>query len=270
MPPAYTPSQKSAIASFAELTQASNSVAARILKQHAWNVERSVDAFFQGSTGSNSTSSAIASALNKQFDSIRDAPAENPDGIGVEGSMEYLGALGVALDEVVVLAIFELLQSPVMGEFTREGFVNGWRSVGADSISKQKAHVTHLRETTMVQDSAYFKKVYKHTFLIARTPGQKAVPLEVATEYWRLLFSSSTACVWRTPNTPWLDWWLEYLEARWNKTVNRDMWDMTYAFALKSLDDETMNWWDENGAWPGVLDDFVIFVKEKRGEQTGA
>lgn len=37
-------------------------------------------------------------------------------------------------------------------------------------------------------------------------------------------------------------------------------------FALKSLDDESLGWWSEDGAWPGVLDEFVAFVAEKRAE----
>lgn len=43
--------------------------------------------------------------------------------------MRYLGDINVELDEVTCLAIAELLKSPTMGEFTREGFLNGWRSV---------------------------------------------------------------------------------------------------------------------------------------------
>ena len=56
-----------------------------------------------------------------------DNPAEEPDKIGIEGSMQYLMDLGVKLDEVVVLAILTELAAPTMGEFTREGFVNGWQ-----------------------------------------------------------------------------------------------------------------------------------------------
>jgi DCN1-like protein 1/2 len=44
--------------------------------------------------------------------------------------MKYLGDIQVQLDEVACLGIAELLQSPSMGEFTREGFLNGWRRVG--------------------------------------------------------------------------------------------------------------------------------------------
>ena len=54
--------------------------------------------------------------------------AEEPNKIGIEGSMRYLTDLGVKLDEVVVLAILTELGAPTMGEFTREGFVSGWQN----------------------------------------------------------------------------------------------------------------------------------------------
>ena len=42
------------------------------------------------------------------------------------------------------------------------------------------------------------------------------------------------------------------------------MWDQTGLFVTKSMKDESMSWWSEQGSWPGVIDDFVAFVKEKR------
>jgi DCN1-like protein 1/2 len=58
-----------------------------------------------------------------------DAPENNPDGIGIEGVMNFLGDIQVQLDEVACFGIAELVKSPTMGEFTREGFVEGWRLV---------------------------------------------------------------------------------------------------------------------------------------------
>jgi hypothetical protein len=43
--------------------------------------------------------------------------------------MKYFGDIKVGLEEVVCLAIAELLQSPSVGEFKREEFVNGWKAV---------------------------------------------------------------------------------------------------------------------------------------------
>lgn len=48
--------------------------------------------------------------------------------------MKFLEAIQVQLDEVACLGIAELLKSPSMGEFTRTGFVDGWKSVGYGTI----------------------------------------------------------------------------------------------------------------------------------------
>ncbi|KAH0158299.1 DUF298-domain-containing protein, partial [Aureobasidium melanogenum] len=112
-----------------------------------------------------------------------------------------------------------------------------------------------------------FKSIYKHTFILARQPGQKAVALENATEYWRLLLTSPSL-QWSTPNTPWLDWWIEFLTEKYKKSVNKDMWDQTLVFAEKTLVDEALSFWSEDSAWPGVIDEFVEYVKtDKRGGQ---
>jgi DCN1-like protein 1/2 len=43
--------------------------------------------------------------------------------------MKFLGNIEVQLDEVACLAVFEMCQCPSMGEFTREGFTEGWKKV---------------------------------------------------------------------------------------------------------------------------------------------
>jgi len=44
------------------------------------------------------------------------------------------------------------------------------------------------------------------------------------------------------------------------------MWNQTFEFYLKTLEDETLSFWSEDSAWPGVIDEFVVYVKEKRGD----
>ena len=100
--------------------------------------------FFQGSHGASNTSGSL-SALNRLFDKYRgksvailgrlklikdfsDNPVHEPDTIGVDGSMRYLGDIGVKLDEVVLLAVLTELSAPTMGELTRGGFVEGWKT----------------------------------------------------------------------------------------------------------------------------------------------
>ena len=49
------------------------------------------------------------------------------------------------------------------------------------------------------------------------------------------------------------------------------MWDQTGKFVIKTMEahGENMSWWSEDGAWPGVIDQFVEYVREKRGDQVG-
>ncbi|KAL8777614.1 MAG: hypothetical protein Q9213_007779, partial [Squamulea squamosa] len=170
--PSYTPTQKSAIQQFTGFTHTKESVAAKQLKSHNWNIEQAVDAlvkhlinllreprgsgnifensveeipkgiprimkrkanqylptdrYFQSNNPSKDTSSGIQT-LNKLFDAYRDNPKDEPDKIGVEGSMRYLQDLGLSLEEPVVLAILTELNAPTMGELTRQGFVDGWK-----------------------------------------------------------------------------------------------------------------------------------------------
>lgn len=94
------------------------------------------------------------------------------------------------------------------------------------------------------------------------------MPLENAIIYWRMLFTAPSI-EWKSGSTNWLDLWIEYLEKNWTKTVSKDMWNQTAEFALKSLDDEALSFYSEEGAWPSVIDDFVAWIKGTRGLANG-
>lgn len=49
--------------------------------------------------------------------------------------MEYLMGLGVSIENAGLFVALELLQAPSLGEVTRKGFVDGWRSTGYVCLS---------------------------------------------------------------------------------------------------------------------------------------
>lgn len=114
----------------------------------------------------------------------------------------------------------------------------------------------------MSKDVALFRRIYRHAFLASKESSQKSLPLENAIVYWNLLFSSPGR-LWVSESVDWLRLWIEFLQKNWNKTVNKDMWNQLFEFYLKSLEDEKLTFWSEDGAWPGVIDDFVAYVKPK-------
>ena len=134
----------------------------------------------------------------------------------------------------------------------------------ASTIQKQKEYVANQIQR-LSSDDALFKRVYRHTFICSKEKGAKALPLENAIIYWEILFSSPGK-IWATDSTNWTSIWVEFLNANWTKTVNKDMWNQTFEFHQKSMQDESLSFWSEDGAWPGVIDDFVAYVKAKRGD----
>jgi DCN1-like protein 1/2 len=82
------------------------------------------------------------------------------------------------------------------------------------------------------------------------------------------LTDEKTGFPWVAPSgLDFLPLWLEFLESKWQKAVNRDLWRQTLAFMVKAKEDESLGFWSEESSWPSVIDDFVQWVKvEKRGE----
>ncbi len=183
--------------------------------------------------------------------------------------MRYLQDLGIAIDDIKVLIFSELLSSPSVGELTRQGFVSGWAAHSATTFTTQKALlntlVSQLPQPESRAAGGLFRRVYKHTFKIAVPPGSKSLPLEQATEYWKLLFGKSGAEWKGRGGRPWLQWWIGFSESNWKKAVNRDLWDQVLLFEEKTREDESLGWWSEESAWPGVIDEFVAFVKAEKG-----
>ena len=198
--------------------------------------------------------------------------------------MKYLQDLGADLEGLDALAAHEIVQAPAMGELTRKEFVEGWSGVkyiliqpccqkgrlirhSCDSLEKQKQYLKNVK-TSLSSSLEIFTKVYTHTFQLAKGSGnQKAVPLEMATEYWNLLFTHQLSAVkWSTRSFPWAQWWTEFLTTEWKRSINKDIWNQTLKFAQLTLQDEAMSFWSEEASWPSVIDEFVEWVKkEKRG-----
>jgi DCN1-like protein 1/2 len=135
-----------------------------------------------------------------------------------------------------------------------------------DTIEKQKAFIKNLKRE-LPGNKELFESIYKYSFNIAKTGNSKQASLEQAIAFWELLFNSPlSAITWKSTNTPWLDWWTEFLNTSFKKSVNKDMWNETLKFAKLSLEDEEMSFWTEESSWPSVIDDFVAWVRnEKRG-----
>jgi DCN1-like protein 1/2 len=55
---------------------------------------------------------------------------DEEDKTGVNGTMRYLQDLGLNLESGEILVPLEIVQAPALAEMSKEGFVEGWKSIG--------------------------------------------------------------------------------------------------------------------------------------------
>lgn len=122
-----------------------------------------------------STGQSQAHKLNTLFDKYRTTNDPNQsDSISIDGTIALCADLDVDPEDVVLLAVACELKAPGVGEFTRAGWKDGWRSLSVDSIAGMKNILPRLRRN-LGSDFGYFKKVYMFTFDFARTDGQRSL-----------------------------------------------------------------------------------------------
>lgn len=60
-----------------------------------------------------------------------DDGADDKDQLELESTMGYLSEkLNVSLENAELFVVLELVQAPSVGEITRAGFIDGWKSSG--------------------------------------------------------------------------------------------------------------------------------------------
>ncbi|KAJ2905923.1 uncharacterized protein MKZ38_003711 [Zalerion maritima] len=252
---------------FMTITGASDRMAQRYLKSHSYKLDQAVDSYFEHNPSLERPGVGSKSTLNSLFDTLVPSSDETKS-IGLDATLSYVSKLGFEPDDIEILILFEIVQSPTLGQITREGFVEGWAKVGQNGATVPtdlKAQSRHIRTLvpSLSSDRGFFRRVYRHTFLVGREENQRALALDTAKSYWELLFGP-TGFNWTGPSgKSWLGVWKAFLDDKWTRTVSKDMWNQTLEFAYKTIEDESLSFWTEDGAWPGVIDEFVVWAKEK-------
>ena len=200
-------------------------------------------------------------------DGISKPKAEAPeDTIGAESIQSYTQSLGV--DMTIRFSDLLVLCEIVKGDldrFSRQAFVDGWDNCPVEPDMVAHRRYLQGRIKLLPTDPSLFKKVYRHTFFAIMDDKEhfKTVKVGTAIAAWEELFSPSLH-PWQTPNVNWLEKWSTFLKEKWSRHVSKDMWNQTLEFANKTMQDDTLEFWSEDQAWPGVIDDFVEWCRENK------
>ncbi|KAF8339263.1 Cullin binding-domain-containing protein [Amanita rubescens] len=261
------------VTQFCSITGASPRDARKFLDKYK-RLDVAIDAYYgdSGSVTGKEKPQASTSKLNSLFDKYKDP---RDDDITIDGTLDLCSDLKVDPEDVALLAMAYELKSPRIGVWTRQGWIQGWKNIGCDTMDGMKVSLGDLRDK-LSSSPKYFQSVYNYAFNFAKAePAQRSLPLDTARAYWTLLISQGSkgkALKAKTEDEDvdmvgagWQDhytqWWFDFLNEKGARGVSRDTWVMFLEF-IRATDANFENY-DMEAAWPSTIDDFVEYAKNR-------
>ncbi|TKS75019.1 DCN1-like protein 4 DCUN1 domain-containing protein 4 [Collichthys lucidus] len=173
------------------------------------------------------------------------------DVVGPEGMEKFCEDIGVEPENVVMLVLAWKLDAQSMGYFTLQEWLRGMGSLQCDSTERLRNSLDYLR--SVLNDSTSFKLIYRYAFDFAREKDQRSLDLNTAKCMLGLLLGKT----W-----PLFPVFNQFLEQSKYKVINKDQWCNVLEFS-RTINLDLSNY-DEDGAWPVLLDEFVEWYKERQ------
>ncbi|PFH37213.1 DUF298 domain-containing protein [Besnoitia besnoiti] len=250
-----TPSHSSSSGSYGGVSASSSARERAAAKAKADEQYRAIVKTFQayadaadGGEGSRGNSSAAAGA----------AAGGGSGAIEVPGLERLAEDLGVGLDDVFFLIFAFLCGCTEQGRITQEEFTRGMDRAGVCTVAALREAVPAVR-ASLAADKSLARQVYSFAFTYSLDVGQKALPLDLCVAYWRLLLLEA--------DFPLMTEWHDFIEEELRNRVSalsKDPWLMLFDFMHSQGRSLCLDEYDEDGAWPLVIDEFVDWARRRR------
>lgn len=170
-----------------------------------------------------------------------------------DGIEAFFKDVGVdAEKDIVVILVAQYCEAQSMGEFSKAEFIKGSTVLGCDNTNAWK-DVIRNRLRKELQNEAMFGKLYKYTHAFATEKGFKNVDKETACALWQLFLGD---------RCPFLGKWEKFLleEKSDLKVITKDNWELFYDLVKQTKGD--LNNFVDDGAWPSLFDEFIMYTQK--------
>ncbi|KAK1135382.1 DCN1-like protein 5 isoform X1 [Acipenser oxyrinchus oxyrinchus] len=170
--------------------------------------------------------------------------------LGPEGMEKFCEDIGVEPENIIMLVLAWKLEAPNMGFFTKEEWLKGMTLLQCDCTERLQSKLDYLR--SQLNDTTAFKNIYRYAFDFARDKDQRSLDIDTAKSMLALLLGRT----W-----PLFSVFHQFLEQSKYKVMNKDQWYNVLEFS-RTVHADLSNY-DEDGAWPVLLDEFVEWQKAR-------
>ncbi|RLN45372.1 hypothetical protein BBJ29_009642 [Phytophthora kernoviae] len=185
-------------------------------------------------------------AIDAVFELFRD-PESTEASITDDGILALCDALGIDAQDPMMLALSCTMEAESMCVYTKAEFRRGMLKLNCRSLEALRSKVPLLR--SQLHDYTEFATIY--SVRDVKDPTQKSLALDLAVGLWDLLLPG---------HFHWRRHWIQFVRKNSRNVVARDLWLQVLDFGHQIKPD--LSNFDENGAWPVLLDDFASHMQE--------